>query len=175
MDVAVIKTKDQVIAFSLYPIGAVGWGKGEKEAISSLNDNIYDYCNWLNKPLPKDASGVIKERYVGEIKDVTFKSDDKSLIKKYSEIAVQTAFSFKSLTDGFCLDEKEKEKVSLLFERLKIADGIIGYSTDVCDSQSLPKIREFIYETYKTAKEIFILAKKRKIGIFNTFYFDVSY
>ena len=112
MDVAIVKNKDEFVAFSLFPVGAIGWGKGKNEAINSINDNIYDYCNWLFRPLPKIAEATVKEEYSGEISAIKFKSDDQSLQKKYAEVLVQTAFSFKCMIDSFSLDSLEQDKLN---------------------------------------------------------------
>ena len=162
MDVAVVKNKDGFVAFSLFPVGAIGWGKSKKEAIDSINDNIYDYCNWLFKPLPKSPIATVVEEYSGDERSLKFKSDDKSLAKKYAEVVVQTAFSFKCMLDSFELSECEKELVSGVYTKLNIAGGgVIGYASDLSETGDLPKCRAFIYNVYKVAKEIFFLAKER--------------
>jgi hypothetical protein len=174
MDVAIIKTKEEFVAFSLFPVGIVGWGKSKSSAINSINDNVYDYCNWLLKPLPKTHDASVKEEYSGEIGKTNFKSDDKSLVKKYAEVVVQTAFSFKCMLDSFELSECEKELVSGVYTRLNIAGGgVIGYASDLSETGDLPKCRAFIYNVYKAAKEIFFLAKERGVTPTDCFKFDI--
>ena len=174
MDVAVIKNKEEFVAFSLFPVGVVGWGKSKVGAINSINDNLYDYCNWLLKPLPKIPEATVKEEYSGEISKINFKSDDKSLVKKYAEVTVQVAFSFKCMLDSFTLTEGEQELVNVVYSRLGIENGgIIGYASDLSEGLDLPKQREFIFSVYKTAKQIFFLAAERGEGVTDCFKFNV--
>ena len=132
MDVAIIKTKEEFVAFSLFPVGIVGWGKSKSSAINSINDNVYDYCNWLLKPLPKIPEATVKEEYSGEIGKTNFKSDEKSLVKKYAEVTVQVAFSFKCMLNRFSLNNCEQELVNEVYSRVGIENGgIIGYASDL--------------------------------------------
>ena len=174
MDVAIVKNKEGFIAFSLFPIGVIGWGKSKKEAMDSISNNIYDYCNWLYRPLPKSPDAVVVEEYCGEVSSLKFKSDDKSLAKKYAEVVVQTAFSFKCMLDSFELSESEKELVSGVYTNLNIAGGgVIGYASDLSETGDLPKCRAFIYNVYKVAKEIFFLATERGVSPTDCFKFNV--
>ena len=174
MDVAIIKTQEEFVAFSLFPVGVVGWGKTKKDAINSINDNLYDYCNWLLKPLPKVPTATVKEEYLGDLEKTVFKSDDKSLVKKYAEIVVQTAFSFKCMTDSFSIEDSERALLEQLYSKLSMVDGgIIGYAALLSEGVGLPKQREFIYCVYKTAKEIFFLAKDRGENPTDCFKFDI--
>lgn len=174
MDVAVVKNKDGFVAFSIFPVGAIGWGKSKKEAIDSINDNIYDYCNWLFKPLPKSPDATAVEEYSGDVASLKFKSDDKSIAKKYAEVVVQTAFSFKCMLDSFELSDSEKELVSGAYISLGIADGgVIGYASALGETCNLPKCRAFIYNVYKTAKELFFKALERGESPTDCFKFNV--
>ncbi len=172
MDIAIIKTKEEFVAFSLFPIGVVGWGKTKKDAVNDIENNLYDYCNWIEKPLPKVVDAVVKEEYSGETDNVKFKSDDKSLLKKYAEITVQAAFSLKCMTDSFILNEEEQSLINEACASLSIADGgIIGHAVGLSQAQELEKQREFIYKVYKTAKQIFFLATDRGEAVTDTFKF----
>lgn len=174
MDVAIVKNKEGFIAFSLFPVGVIGWGKSKKEAIDSINDNIYDYCNWLFRPLPKSPEAVAVEEYSGDVCCVKFKGDDRSLSKKYAEVVVQAAFSFKCMIDSFELSERESELVSGVYSSLGITEGgIIGHASALSETSDLPKSRAFIYNVYKTAKEIFFLAKERGVTPTDCFKFNV--
>lgn len=176
MDVAIVKNQDGYVAFSLFPVGVIGWGKSKNDAVKAINDNVYDYCNWLSKPLPKNPEATVKEEYSGEIVSVAFKSDDKSLVKKYAEVVVQTAFSFKSLTDSLEKGDREESLIAKLFSELKIAEGegIIGRSAELCERGDIPLLREFIFKAQKTAKELMLTAKERGLEFFNTFCFDFT-
>ena len=174
MDVAIIKNKDEFIAFSLFPVGVVGWGKTKSSAINSINDNLYDYCNWLLKPLPKNPNAEVKEEYCGEIGRINFKSDDKSLVKKYAEVVVQTAFSFKCMLDSFDVNQTEQSLLDAVYSKLGVTDGgVIGYASELSEDVDLPKQRAFIYNVYKTAKEIFFLAIERGVSPTDCFKFNV--
>ena len=174
MDVAIVKNKSEFIAFSAFPVGVVGWGKSKKDAMDSINDNLYDYCNWLFKPLPKNPEGVVVEECSGDVGSVKFKSDDKALGKKYAEVVVQTAFSFKCMIDSFELCESEKELLDAVYTSLNMLDcGIIGYASVLSETCDLPKCRAFIYHVYKTAKEIFFLAVERGANPTDCFKFNV--
>ncbi|MBR2336733.1 MAG: hypothetical protein IKA61_02180 [Clostridia bacterium] len=174
MDVVIIKTRDEFVAFSLLPVGVIGWGRTKKDAISSINDNLYDYCNWLLKPLPKDPEAKAVEEYSGEISCIGFKGDCKSLAKKYAEVVVQTAFSFKCMTDSFALSEGELTLLNNAYAKLKIDGGaIIGHATDLSENADPLKCRDFIYTVYKTAREIFFSALKRGETPTDCFKFNV--
>ena len=88
MDVAIVKTKEGQVAFSLFPVGVVGWANSEKDALKEIENNLYDYCNWLLCKLPKDEMPIVKERYSGEIENLSFKADDKKLFKKSEEVFI---------------------------------------------------------------------------------------
>ena len=173
MDAVIIKNGNEYVAFSLYPVGVMGWGNSKNTAISQLNDNLYDYCNWLGCKLPKEPESKIVREYVGEISKVEFLSGDGKTLKKYCEIAYQTAFSYKCMIDSFQGDDHPLNLA--LFKRLNPSSfgGIIGYASSLCDGENTAKIREFIYLTYKTAKEIFFDVKSKGVEINDSFRFDV--
>ncbi len=175
MDVNIVKTKGQVVAFSVFPIGAVGYGKDEKQAINDLNDNLYDFCNWLLWKLPKEPESVVKGRYVGEVKEVSFKEDDKKIFKKYGEVVMQTAFSFKGMIGSANLLPDEKEKVEKVFEELgfKDGEGILERSATILESDDFTLAREFIYKVYRLAKELFFDLIKRGEQVSDTFKFAI--
>ncbi len=174
MDVAIIKNQEEFVAFSLFPVGVVGWGKSKASAINSINDNLYDYCNWLVKPLPKNPDANVKEEYSGEVSQVSFKNEDKSLLKKYAEVVFQTAFSFKCMLDSFTLNTQEQDLVKEVYDKLNVTDcGIIGYASSLNEREDLKEQRAFLYNVYKTAKKIFFSAKERGEDVTDCFKFNV--
>ena len=137
MDVAIIKTKEGQVVFSLFPVGVVGWANSEKEALEEVENNLYDYCNWLLCKLPKEEKPVVKEKYSGEIENVSFKADDKKLFKKYAEVVLQTAFSFKCMVESVSLTTSELELVENVFLSLGITKekGIIEFASNLIDGE----------------------------------------
>lgn len=172
MDVAVVKTKKEYVAFSLFPVGVMGWGNSKSVAISQLNDNLYDYCNWLGCKLPKEPLAKVVAEYSGEICEIKFLQDDGKSLKKYCEIAYQTAFSYKCMMDSFCGYEHPLHP-----ELLRVlgaeTDGVIGVASKLCEGENLAKIREFIYLTYKTAKEIYFCEKQKGRIVTDSFRWDI--
>lgn len=176
MDCAIIKDGNFYLAFSLSPVGTVGWGDSKKSAISSLNDNLYAFCNWLGGKLPKEPNAVAVSEYLGKVEEVKFKEDDGKSLKKYCETVMQTAFSFKCMIESFALDESENELVLSLYQTLGISDGlgIIGYSAEICDRGDFPFLRAFIFKTYYTAKEIYRKATERGAVFTDSFRFEFA-
>ncbi|MBE5742458.1 MAG: hypothetical protein E7360_03950 [Clostridiales bacterium] len=175
MDTAIIKDGKLFVAVSIFPAGYVGWGNSENGAISSLNDNLYDFCNWLSRPLPKECEVKVVEKAVGEISSVQLKADQKTNGKKYAELVLQTAFSFKSFYESFSPNQNELNLYNETVKKLGITDGLIGHSVSLADSGNIPKMREFVFYLYSTAKRLVEELKLRKVDFFDTFYFNFSY
>ena len=175
MEVAIIKNEWGVVAFSLFPIGVIAWANDERGVLNSVEDNLYDYCNWLNCKLPKEVKPVVKERYVGEIATISFKADDKKLFKKYGEIVLQTAFSFKSMLDSASLSTEDIESVERVFERLSFrkGEGVLERSATILESENFGVAREFIYRIYRLAKELYFSLKGQGKEVIDTFKFDI--
>ncbi|MBQ7374053.1 MAG: hypothetical protein IJW64_05795 [Clostridia bacterium] len=175
MDVNIIKGKGEVIAFTIFPIGVVGWGSSENQAIIDLNDNLYDFCNWLLWKLPKEPTATVKGRYSGEVGDISFKEDDKKLFKKYAEVVLQTAFSFKSMIDSVSFSNEDLLKVEKVFKDLGFTngEGILECSATVSESEDFCLARAFIYKVYRLAKELFFDLKNRGEQVFDAFKFAV--
>ena len=175
MDVAIVKTKDGYLAFSLFPVGVVGWSDSEKGAVKDIENNLYDYCNWLLWKLPKDENPVVVEKYNGEIENISFKADDKKLFKKYAEITMQTAFSFKCMVDSVNLTKAEEDLVESVVLPIGITKdkGIIEFASNLIEGEDFKSARLFIYKVYRLAKELFFAAKNRGESIFDSFKFDV--
>lgn len=175
MDTAIIKDGNNYIAVSLFPVCFIGWGKTENGAINSLSDNLYDFCNWLSLPLPKDIKVKIVERVSGEIGEICLQADKDTPTKKYAEITMQTAFSFKCFWESFTPNEIEIEEYNKTFEKLGIDDGIIGYSASISDSGNKAKMREFVLAVYSLAKTLWRSLVERKSDYSDTFRFNFSY
>ena len=163
MDTVIVKDGNLYIACSLSPVGVFGWGENEKRAKEEIEENLYDYCNWLSKPLPKDMQIKVASRYNGNLGEITFKEDDGVNTKKYSEIVLQSAFSFKVLEQKIIGHEKEEQVAKNLYLSfgLKENEGIIGYATEICESGSLKNMRNFCYKIYRSVKEITELSMLR--------------
>ncbi len=176
MDCAIIKNSNFYLAFSLFPVGIVGWGDSKKSAISSLNDNLYAFCNWLGGKLPKEPNAVAVSEYAGKVEEIKFKEDDGKSLKKYCEVVMQTAFSFKCMIESFSLSESENELVAGLYQDLGISDdlGIIGYSAEICDRGDFPLLRAFVFKAYSTAKEIYGKATERGVDFTDSFRFKFA-
>jgi hypothetical protein len=175
MDVAVVKTKSGHVAFSLFPIGVVGWGCNEREAIVDVENNLYDFCNWLLWKLPKETNASVKEKYSGELKSVLFKVDDKKLFKKYAEVVMQTAFSFKCMIDSIELSPTDLEKKQKVFDELGFyqGEGILERASTILEKQDFALAREFIYKIYRLAKELFFDLIKRGVQVSDAFKFAI--
>lgn len=175
MDINLIKTKDGFVAFSLFPVGIVGWGKSEKECVLDIGDNLYDFCNWLSLKLPKDPNVTIIAKFTGEISAVNFSQDDGRVFKKYAEIVLQTAFSFKCMVDGARLSSDEKQRVETVFSELGIIGGvgIIEFASSIADGGDFRKARAFIYKIYRLAKELFFDVKNQAREITDSFKFSI--
>ena len=156
MDIVIVKDGNLYITCSLLPVGVFGWGENEKRAKEEVEENLYDYCNWLSKPLPKDMQIKVVSRYNGKIEEISFKEDDGVNIKKFSELVFQSAFSFKVLEQKVIGNEREEQVAKNLYLSLglKEDEGIIGYATDICESGSVKKMRNFCYKVYRSVKEI---------------------
>lgn len=175
MDTAIIKDGNNYIAVSLFPVCFIGWGKTENGAINSLNDNLYDFCNWLSAPLPKDLKVSVVERVSGEIGKIKLKADENINPKKYAEITIQTAFSFKCFWDSFEQSESENELCEKTFAKLGIDGGVLGYSAEITDSGDKAKMREFIFYVYSLAKTVWKSLVERKVEFSDTFRFNFAY
>ena len=177
METAIIKSDRLFVACSIFPVGYFGWGKSEKEAINSLNDNVYDFCNWLSRPLPKDPIVKVISKYSGRLNEVKFNEDKQSDVKKYCEVAMQSAFSFKCFIDSFTLSEEESQTCNNLYEKLgfQVDEGIIGFSAKLCENGCCEQLRNFIFNVYYTAKDLFQSAKTRNVDFSDTFCFGFSY
>lgn len=173
MDAIIIKDKNEYIAFSLNPVGVVGWGNSKNLAISQLNDNLYDYCNWLGCKLPKEPESKVVGEYSGEISKIKFLQGDEKAVKKYCEVAYQTAFSYKLTVDGFQGYDHPLHRALLKRFNLSEEKGIIGFASELCGGEDCAKLREFIFITYKTAKEICIEQKANGVEVTNYFKFDL--
>ena len=175
MDVAIVKTKEGQVAFSLFPVGVVGWANSEKDALKEIENNLYDYCNWLLCKLPKDEMPVVKERYSGEIENLSFKADDKKLFKKYAEVVLQTAFSFKCMVDSINIVGAEEELIEKVFSSLGITKdkGVIEFASNLIEGEDFKMARLFIYKVYRLAKELFFAVKNRGENISDPFKFDL--
>lgn len=172
MDLVIVKSKNEYVAFGLNPVGVVGWGNSKNLAISQLNDNLYDYCNWLGCKLPKEPLGKAVGEYTGEIGEVKFLQDDPKALKKYCEVAYQTAFSYKCQIDSFQGGEHPLH-LALLQTLGASESGIIGFASDLCESEDFAKLRQFIFLTYKAAKEIYFSQKQNGNIISDPFKFDI--
>jgi len=176
MDTVIVKDGLEYIAVSLLPVGVFGWGCNQKDAVISLEENLYAYCNWLLKPLPKNPEVKVISKYSGSLSQIKFKEDSLANVKKYSETALQCAFSFKSMLDSFEMIENERLEVEKLLNFFSTwGNGIIEIGAKICEIGDLALMRSFIFKTYKTAKTLFILTKERNIDIFDTFSFKFSY
>lgn len=176
MDAVIVNGGDLTVACSIFPCGIFGWGKDEKSAISQLSDNLYNFCNWTQKPLPKDTAIKILGRYYGDIESLSFKEDGGINVKKLAEVAWQTAFSFKCFLDSFLSSDEQEEIFKDVYKPLSIADGegIMGFASNIIDSGNLPKIRAFIFFTYKKAKEIYKIASDGGKTFTDTFKFQFA-
>ena len=172
MDLAIVKNKNEYLAFSINPVGVVGWGNSKSAAISRINDNLYDYCNWLGCKLPKDPEGKVVCEYLGEVDKVKFLQDDPKALKKYCEVAYQTAFSYKCQIDSFNGGEHPLH-LALLQTLGASESGIIGFASDLCESGDFAKLRQFIFLTYKVAKEIYFTQKEKGEQLSDPFKFDI--
>lgn len=176
MDTVIVKDGAEYIAVSLLPVGVFGWGSNQKDAVISLEENLYAYCNWLLKPLPKNTEVKVISKYSGSLSQIKFKDDSLANVKKYSEIVLQTAFSFKSMIESFETNENERSKVEELLNFFSAwGNGIIEIGAKICESEDLALMRGFIFKTYQTAQTLFMLSKERNVDIFDTFSFKFSY
>ena len=177
MDAVLIKQENLTIACSLAPVGVFGWGKDEKTAITALGDNLYDFCNWMQKPLPKDTEVKILARYKGEIENLSFSEDCKIPSKKLAEVVMQSAFSLKCFLNSFSDSKFEEQFILDAYSSIGISsdEGVIGFASALIESGDIVKMRAFAFLTYKVAKQTFIKLKQDGAQFTDTFKFEFSY
>ena len=86
MDIVIVKDGNLYIACSLSPVGVFGWGENEKRAKEEIEENLYDYCNWLCEPLPKEPESKIIKQYEGRLCKIAVEGDQKQNPKRIAEI-----------------------------------------------------------------------------------------
>ena len=174
MDAVIIKDGNLYIACSILPPLVFGWANDKNTAISRLNDNLYDYCNWLCKPLPKEPASKIIKQYEGRLCKIAVEGDQKQNLKRIAEITMQTAFSFKSMLADIELSGSMQKQIDEVLSRYKNqGDGILEIASGLIEEGDVKAQRAFNFEVYKKSKEIYFELKAQGLSVNNAFCFDL--